>query len=468
MNRFSTRLPHLAVAAGLLCFGLALSPAAKAEKTLIKTDKFEIFTDGRVGAFVSWVYGDGRPPAQRAVGVDANGQPAIAGLWNVLGGEIEAPESAELSKDPQLASFGVQEQGTINMVRVRSGLIPNSFGFGVRAPITDSIKATAYVQYWATIESPNRNVGNPSYVEMKLGYLQVEGPFGSILAGRGRGLFSRGATDINFKYAHGYGVGYPHALDSNGPTRGMVGFGVMGTGWAATVQYATPRLLGFQLTAGVMDPIINQAARYTRTKLPRFEAELRYNLKFGNSGLIEPFVNGMYQNLYKEGYCNPNATPEAGICETTAYGVGYGTRFEYGPFRLGLAGHFGDGLGLSRSLEVSTASTDAKDHLRSFDGYYAQAQVVLGNFDLFAGAGVVRVFLTDHDKKARIEHPFMPGVTVPEYSLIKQQFGVNAGVVYHWTEWLHLNFDYFRGQLDWQLGERQVFHATNLGATLTW
>lgn len=468
MNCFSARLPRLAAAAGLLCFGLALSPAAKAEKTLVKTDSFEIFTTGRAGGFISWVYGDGRPPAQRAVGLDPNGQPTAPGLWNILGGELEAPESTEPSDDPQLAALGVQKQGTVNMVRVRSGFVGNSFGFGVRVPVTESIKATAFLEFWTFIESPNRNVGNPNYVDLKQGYAQVEGPFGTILAGRGRGLFSRGATDINAKYGHGYAVGFPHALDSNGPTRGMIGFGVMGTGWAGTVQYATPRLAGFQLTAGIMDPIINQAARYTRTKLPRVEAELRYKLEFGNKGLVEPFVNGMFQNLYKEGNCDPNATPEPGICDTRAFGVGYGARFEYGPFRLGLAGHFGDGLGLSRALEVSTASTDSTDHLRSFDGYYAQSQVVLGNFDLFAGAGVVRIFLTDHDKKARIPHPFQPGVTVPEYSLIKQQFGVNAGVVYHWTESLHFAFDYFRAQLDWQLGEQQVLHATNLGMTLTW
>ena len=468
MNRFSAHLPRLAVAAGLLCSGLFFAPVARAEKTLVKTDQFEVFTDGRVGAFISWVYGDGRPPAQRVVGTDASGQPAVAGLWNILGGELEAPQESELSDDPELASFGVLKQGTVNMVRVRSGFIGNSLGFGVRAPVTDTITSSAYIQFWTFVESPNRNIGNPNPADLKLAYAQIEGPFGTVSAGRLRGLFSRGATDINAKYAHGYAVGFPYSLDSNGPTRGMIGFGVMGTGWAGSVQYATPRLAGFQLTAGLMDPIVNQAARFTRTKLPRGEAELRYKLEFGSSGLIEPFVNGMYQKLYRDGYCNPNATPEPGYCETQAFGVGYGARFEYGPFRLGLAGHFGDGLGLARALEVSTASTDVTDHLRSFDGYYAQTQVALGAFDVFAGAGVVRVFLTDHDKQARIEHPFQPGVTVPEYSLIKDQIGINAGAVFHYTESLHFAVDYFRAQLDWQLGEQQVLHATNAGMTFTW
>ena len=40
-----SRLLPLAVAAGLLGSGLGLSSAAKAEKTLVETDKWEIFTD---------------------------------------------------------------------------------------------------------------------------------------------------------------------------------------------------------------------------------------------------------------------------------------------------------------------------------------------------------------------------------------------------------------------------------------
>ncbi|MBN2197191.1 MAG: hypothetical protein JW751_30580 [Polyangiaceae bacterium] len=72
-----------------------------------------------------------------------------------------------------------------------------------------------------------------------------------------------------------------------------------------------------------------------------------------------------------------------------------GARLEYGPVHLGFAGHFGEGLGLTRALEVSRASTDKSDHVRTFDGYCGQSQVVLGNFDLFAGAGIVRVFLAD-------------------------------------------------------------------------
>jgi hypothetical protein len=460
----------------LLCAGVAVSSTARAEKTLVKTDKYEVFTDGRAGGFVSWVFGDGRPPPSRVVGTDAQGQPAVQSTWNILGGELEAPEETKLSDDPVLAKAGVEQQGRINMMRLRSGFVGNTLGLGVRSPLNDRVTATAYLQIWTFVESPTRNIALPNPADLKQGYAMVDGPFGKVLAGKARALFSRGATDIDAKYAHGYSVGFPAALDSNGPTRGMIGFGVMGSGWGGTVQYATPELAGFQLTAGIFDPIQNQAARFSRTKWARPEAELRYKLEFGQNGLVEAFVNGAYQKLYRDGYCsttpvaNPAdpANPTTPLCEITAFGVGYGARAEVGPVRLGLAGHFGDGLGLGRALEVSTASTDLSDHVRRFDGYYAQSMLVLGNVDVFAGAGIVRVFLTDDDKSRRIPDPLNAGRTIPSQSLIKDQIGINAGAVYHWGESLHFAVDYFRAQLDWYLGEKQVLHSFSGGMTVTW
>jgi hypothetical protein len=459
----------------LLCAGFAVSPAARAEKTLVKTDKFEVFTDGRAGGFVSWVYGDGRPPPPRGGGTDAQGQPVVQDLWNILGGEIEAQEETEPEDDPILAAAGQMKQGTINMMRLRSGFVGNTLGFGVRSPLNDLVTATAYLQFWTFVESPARNGTEPNEADLKQGYASVEGPFGKVIAGKARALFSRGATDINAKYAHGYAVGFPNKLDSNGPTRGMIGFGVMGSGWGGTVQYASPELAGFQLTAGIFDPVQNNAARLIRTKWARPEAELRYKLQFGESGLVEAFANGAYQKLYRNGYCTTTPQPDpmnpgttrTPLCEVAALGVGYGVRAEFGPVHLGLAGHFGDGLGLSRALEVSTASTDLTDHLRSFDGYYAQSQVVVGPVDVFAGAGIVRIFLTEDDKR-RIPDPRNPAQTIPAYSLIKDQIGINAGAVYHWGESLHFAVDYFRAQLDWYLGEQQVLHAFNGGMTFTW
>ena len=44
---------------------LALAGSASAEKILLKSDGWEVFTDGRVAGFVSQVYGDGDPSPSR-------------------------------------------------------------------------------------------------------------------------------------------------------------------------------------------------------------------------------------------------------------------------------------------------------------------------------------------------------------------------------------------------------------------
>ena len=137
-------------------------------------------------------------------------------------------------------------------------------------------------------------------------------------------------------------------------------------------------------------------------------------------------------------------------------GVGYGGRFELGPVHLGVAGHYGKGLGLSYALENSYAVADAETHLRWGDGYYVQSQFVIGKFDVFAGWGIARVFLTDLDLRS------------PAVSVIKWQMGINAGIVYNVTPNLHFDLEYFRAEARWWLGEQQVLHSGAFGMTFNW
>jgi hypothetical protein len=54
------------------------------------------------------------------------------------------------------------------------------------------------------------------------------------------------------------------------------------------------------------------------------------------------------------------------------------------------------------------------------------------------------------------------------YSLIKNQVGVDLGVVWQLIGGLYFDLDYFRMQGDWYLGEKQVLHALNGGMVLGW
>src|SRR5262249_45345600 len=153
---------------------------------------------------------------------------------------------------------------------------------------------TAYTQIWMFVENNGRQKNLPNYPDFRQGYLKLEGPWGSLSAGRMRALFSRGATDIDTMYAHRWGVGFPGKIDNNGPTVGQRGFGVLGSGFSSAVMYATPAFNGVQLTVGLFDPVqLQGSGAWTRTKYPRPEAELTFEQTFMNGwGKAFLFGNG--------------------------------------------------------------------------------------------------------------------------------------------------------------------------------
>lgn len=417
-----------------LLTSLGVSRVAWAEKVLAKGDDWEAYTDGRVAGFASYVSGDGPPRGTKVI--DGVPESLNGGLWSVPT-EPHADDS----------------QGTVSMMRLRSGFIGNQFGFGVRGHVTPWTTVTGYIQIWAYVESDNRDKSSPNYPDVRQGYAKLEGPWGTFTAGRQRTLVSRGATDINVLYAHRWGIGFPNMIEKKGPTQGMVGFGVLGSGFGAGMIYGTPVLAGFQLNVGIFDPAAVGGPGWSGTKLARPESELTYTVTWGENGKLVLFLNGAYQKIYKPGTCVPAATNP---CEEAVYGAGYGGRLEIGVFRLGIAGHYGKGLGMGFTLENSYAAADAETHLRASDGYYLQTMFVLRKFDVFAGIGAARLFLTDLDR-----------ATVA-LSVLKYQMGVNAGIVYNMSPNVHFDLEYFRAEAGWWLGEKQVLHCPAFGMTFNW
>jgi hypothetical protein len=432
---------------------MLLAGRADAEKTLMKTDNWEVFSDGRVGGFVSYVHGNSFPLNT----LDPN---TMAVVHDVLGGGWSAVSDKETTND----------QGTIDMMRLRSGMLANQFGLGARYEISPNLKVTGYIQVWALIESIGRIKNQPNYGDVRQGYAKIEGNWGSLLAGRTRSLFSRANTDIDVMYAHRWGVGFPAGIDTNGPANGQIGFGLLGSGFSAGLVYATPVLAGFQLSVGGFDPIQFQGkGSWFRTKFLRPEGELTWEHTFGSSGKIVLFVNGTWQELFQDGYCPPPSAMNSAPCSTVADGVAFGGRFEYGPVHIGLSSHRGNGLGLNYALEVSDSSVDPAGEFRSSDGYYGQAQVVLGPVDLFAGAGITRIFLTNADNANLALTPAQAmAMSDSVHSVIKNQLGINAGVVYNVTPNLHIDLDYFRAQATWYLGEHQNLDCFNGGMMFNW
>jgi len=449
---------------------VGMSTSAQAEVDIATSSSgWELYTTGRVGVFAQVLQGHGIP----AVLADVNGTPTR--VHPIYAGGIPVDADPDLGLNSTIG----RGRGSLLQSRLRSGYLGNILAFGVRGHLTDAVTLRGHLALWATAESdlnstwahtsPDSGFRNSG--DVREAYIQLDSPFGSVIAGRTSSLFSRGAQEINFLYGHGFAVGAPidfratepKVADTSGPAGGHVGYGVLAPVYAAGITYVTPKVGGVQLSVAYFDPATLFGEYWTRAKWGRPEAELTFGTQFSQRGRIHLFANGAYQKLY-----NPNDAASA-----TVYGGGAGARLELGPVHLGVAGHHGQGVGTSYFMASdetlvdfsSTQTYRGSKQLRTFDGAYVQSQFLLGKCDLNLGWGITRV----HQLAADTDPMFFDMDTMmPAKSVLKSQMGVSAVVVYHFTEYLHGALDYFRADSRWWQGESQLVNSFNAGVTVTW
>jgi hypothetical protein len=441
--------------AGLGVLLVALN--ARADVTLVDRDGWQIYSNGRISAFLSYANGEQIP----AAGPDPNMPTRDLQM---------APGGLTLDSDAPVTDPSSHHQS----LRIRSGFVGNVLGLGLRRELGDETQLQAYTHLHAVIEPPDRRKWRVIETDFREAYFKVENPrWGSILLGRSLSLFSRGATEITYLYGFAYSLGVPATVDNVGPGVGHIGFGVLAANYAPGVVYTTPNLVGFRLALGLFDPN-SLAGQWDRTQWARPEAELSFDWK-SNTALVHLFANGAWQKVYQ------SLSPRS----ETVYGGGYGARIEVGPVHLGLAAHYGRGLGLSFALQPAeqiTAGGPSQNYeLRTFDGYYAQFQLALRRFDINAGAGVTRVHLLASDRLDQLDDDGdpttpasnddgNPGSLDPRgFNNYKQQLGLSGAVVFHANDQLHFSLDYFRAQMEWYLADaKQVVHFVNAGGTFQW
>jgi hypothetical protein len=423
-----------------LGFGLSSPGNAAAETPLGEANGFRFFLDGRINAFASTGFGDAYPEPP-LVDPDGDGPLQAASTYSIANGSgYLTNQSTEDNK-----YFGV---------RMRSGFVSNVFGFGFVRDVTETTELRGYIGIWATIETQSRWKYVPVYADVREGYMKLQGPWGSFLAGRTLGLFGLGSTQQDGKYLHGYGLGHPcesNGLDEAGPACGQIGHGVMFPGFSPGFVYTTPRAAGLALALGVYDPAIFGGVA-ERTPYPRPEGELSFDMDFTPTVKVHAFASGVWQRL------GANGTPSSE--DVDAYGVSYGASLEAGPVRVAGSGFYGPGLGFGIALDGSPAAVrvDAEKNidLHTFDGYFGVVGVKVDALELGLGAGISRLHLLDVEKN------------VTNTSLPKTQFGVSAAGYYHFTDYLVGGLDYFRAQYDWYLGDKQVVNFINAGVTVHW
>ena len=427
------------------------SSAACAELTLAEKGGYRFFTEGRINTFASIGFGDDFPlPTPNPNG----------------------PSHSVVGETALGAAGQNTEQDDINnkyfAMRGRNGFLSTILGFGIARDLTATTKVKGYIALWGHAETYERDRSYTSEFDVREGYVKFEGPWGGFTAGRMLGLFGRISTEIDFNYGHNFGLGYPCG-DGLGPTCGHIGTGVMFPGFAAGFVYETPKLAGLMLQVGLFDPVRLLGA-WNRAPVPRPEAALSFEQKFGALSLLKFQAEGMMQPVSR-GEADASGAPH--MVHDSVWGVAGGGRVEVGPLRFGAAAFRGKGLGQYYALQNSpVAFSPATYELRSFTGVYGQAALVFGPVQLAAGLGKVHIDQLEVDKRDE------------SLSNAKSQTGISAAVYYRLSDHLVLGLDYFRFQTDWYgapivdsttmavtgrlAPEKQVVSYINAGATYHW
>ena len=327
---------------------------------------------------------------------------------------------------------------------------------------------------WATIDTEGQRKTEPLFAWVQEWYLKLEGPWGSVVGGRALDLFSRGASQNDYMYLHGYGLGFPGNVEANpnGSAAGLIGFGVMAAFYSTGIAYATPNRFPLQNTIGVYDP----------TPLPggwegdplsarRGRADVRHDDARAQAAPVR-------QRRVPAGLSERRRTGRA-----DSYGVGYGARAEIGNLHVGVAGHYGRGLGLFYALEPDDVSVSIV-HVRA-----AHVRRLFGRRAVRAGA--VR-----HQRGAAASRACSCStltISIPTArstrtahgccrasSVLKYQLAGAAALVYHARSYLHFDIDYMRVQAQWfgapillanlrgYQAEHQSINFINAGVTVTW
>lgn len=430
--------------------------AASAEVTIADADGWSFFTDGRVNAYLSFGFGDEFPKATP----NTDGGPP----HEVVSETVKGAAGQDTDQDNASNKYFA--------MRVRNGFLATILGFGVKRNITPTTTVKGYVALWGHAEAMRRNPEVLNKFDVRQGYMEFDGPWGNLLAGRSTGLFGRTSTDINFLYGHNWGLGYPCG-DNQGPTCGHIGTGVMFPGFQAGFVYTTPSLGGLKASVGIYDPVRLLGA-WPVVPMVRPEGQITFEQKLGDTSMFKLGVEGLYQGV---GRLAADAAGNNVDLKETVWGVAGGGRIEAGPVRFGAAAFHGKGLGQFYALQNSPVVVDPNTYeIRTFTGIYGQGALVLDKWQFSLGAGRVQVAQLESDK-----------VDLGA-SKLKAHTGFSLGAYYSIYKNLVLGADYFYFQADWWgaprsgmdamgatvpiagylPGEKQVLNYINVGATFHW
>jgi hypothetical protein len=331
--------------------------------------------------------------------------------------------------------------------RVRTGLLPGLFGFGVAAPKMDGLDMKARVGLYPQIQNANTRDAFGSQIDMRELFFTVDGSFGQVLVGRALNLY-QGKNILSDMTL--FGVGAQGPISAGGTTLGRIGYGYLYAQFGAQLRYTTPSFSGFKLAVALVDPSQMCGATagcFTVTKTPGLEGELSYSGKSGNVS-YQAWASGLWQEAETGGTNSQKASATGG-----AAGVGVGVS----GFDLLASGFFGSGLGSFFLLDVDAVDTAGKE--RDSSGFLGQASYTFGGkTKLGLSYGMNTMKETDAEKAARGSGA----------GGVETRSSFTGGLYHDINKNLKVVAEYTMATTKWHGGQDQSVNVVALGGFFFW
>jgi len=280
------------------------------------------------------------------------------------------------------APFGVVGNSA-DQTRIQTGLLPAIVAFDAKGKEGNTDLAVHF-GFFPEIQC-GRGIHDcfGAQIDMRQVYLTAGGSWGQVLAGREIGLYGRQniLTDQILFGVGATGAGGGALGGGGGTTLGRIGFGYIYPQFKAQFTYSTPGGKPGQFSIGLFESdagaLLGAEGPYTKTNIPRVEAEFVYTKKE-----FKGWLGGTAQNTK-----NPATSSSA-----TATGISGGLRWDNKKVSLTGSGYFGKGLGttlmfLGASCTDGTCGSNGSDDLRSSYGYIGQLTYTNGKATLAGSYG---------------------------------------------------------------------------------
>lgn len=298
---------------------------------------------------------------------------SVNGFYTHENGQAAGPNTAVVG--------GVVPVGG-NSSAIRNGLLPGFLKFDVTTN-QGGWDVGAHFGMYPGINSVNYSAGgganSPGFpaalqtagIDFRQTYMTFgRAGMGEFKIGRDIGLFGSEAI-LNDITLLSIGSTGGNVAPSN-TSLGRIGVGYIYTDFQPQITYTTPKLGGFQVSAGVFEPLQSLTGPGETSKSPGFQGKIVYDAKLGGVS-AHAWVSGITQKHNRVD----------GVSYTGS-GFDVGSKFGFGP--IALLGYYYNASGLGTTA-LNLFDTDAFGNKRDSDGFYLQGTATLGKFMLGGSYG---------------------------------------------------------------------------------